>query len=289
MRAIMVNEDNFFGGEMSGMDSKKFRQQWKADKEWQISDAEILWDQIIDFGGSGGSIISITGASATEYKDFSFSFNEGELAGTYGSISSATFSYDGYDYYTSSDIAAFAWARKEGYSLGIRDAAEKETEWASLIFEKIDKGTGVRYYSYTKPDKFKTFLKRYGSPGPDADPKKFHGKLPKGATLYGYIHLHWEGSEYLDPSNIGFSRSSGGGKGDMLKMDDFPNLKFYVVGSTGILWARNPAKMAPNRAEWPTDTDAKKIYRVAENVYGPGAMTNLIPLTFKDLIPCKLE
>jgi hypothetical protein len=185
------------------------------------------------------------------------------------------FSSDGYDYYRSPDIAAFVWAQKEAG----RGRVPSETEWSSLIFKKIDGQTA--YYSYTAPKEGG----KIWSPGPE-DP--VHDKLPKDATLIGQIHLHWEGSTELHWSNEGFSQPFGGRRGDIGLHSDYPKLRFYVVGAQGTLYGRIPLNSQPD-PQWPMNNSAGTIYKIAINVYGPKNMTNTIPMTAQDLVPCKLN
>jgi RHS repeat-associated protein len=192
---------------------------------------------------------------------------------SYTDLTRSTQSSDGYDYYSSPDYAAIAWAQRYGgYGKG-------KTEWSSLIFEKDDYEN--QYFSFTKAKKGN----KISSPGP-VDPA--HDKLPKGGKLYGMIHLHWEGSESLHPSNTGFSERVGPRQGDAGLHSSYKDLTFYVIGSTGILWRRNSSDMPPNDPKFPSDTDAGKIFRIAENIYGSGNIIATIPVKKDGLKPCAL-
>ena len=97
------------------------------------------------------------------------------------------------------------------------------------------------------------------------------------------------GSESLHWSNTGFSVGVGRRKGDYDLHSLYPNLKFYVVGSKGVLRNRNPLNMKPDDPKWPTNTRAGKENILAEGVYGKGKMNITAPISNQDLIPIKLK
>ena len=169
----------------------------------------------------------------------------------------------GYMGYTSADFAAIAWATK--YGINGKSDEQPHAELSSLIFQiTYERKT---YYSFTDPVSWDDDDKAYhSSPGPDSDK---HGVLPEGATLFGHIHFHWEGSENLHSSNVGFSRTTGYFN-DYYTMSQFPKLSFYVVGATGNLIGRHPEYMGPQTSKRPGDDPEGKEYPILKNVYGPG-------------------
>ncbi|HTN08249.1 RHS repeat-associated core domain-containing protein [Agriterribacter sp.] len=186
---------------------------------------------------------------------------------------------DGFDYYTNIDIAAFVWAQKVG---GIRGQLEN-IEWSSKIFSKTV--NGIKYYAVTREGRLKdSQFAENQSPGPDAN-DSYHGALPKGAVLEGHIHYHPLGSGKINES---FSPPRGNRSGDFGMMSGFPNLRFYVLGSSGELWGRIPANDKP-RSVFPTDHDGGKVYKVADNFYGEGKIKSYIKLTKQLLTPIRLK
>lgn len=109
MRAIEINEqDREFGGNMTGMDSKRFRHDWSSADEWEDrmkaenNAAGILLNQIIDFLKSGGSSINtMTDEDGNTVSEFTFYFNNGNLIGTLSVNTSITNNLD----YNTNDIS----------------------------------------------------------------------------------------------------------------------------------------------------------------------------------------
>ena len=159
---------------------------------------------------------------------------------------------NGYEFYTSANFAAMAWAAH--YSGNGSKATGKKVEFSSLIFEIVYNNT--KYYSFTDPVSFPDESDSWhSSPGFD-DP--LHDKIPKGATIVGHVHIHWEGSESGGhESNVGFSCHGDTNDNKLQKLDcqindDNRNKWMYVVGSQGDLLVRYPENYHGNYPGHPT-------------------------------------
>ncbi len=182
------------------------------------------------------------------------------------------------NFYSSPDYAAMAWASSYGY-IGIDDTVE----WSSVIFEVEYQGN--KYYSFTDPVRFEDDRKAYHQCPPPLS--SFQKALPKGAKLFGHIHLHWKGSENLNQTNIGFSRTSGYFNDEGMITEN-PNIRFYVIGATGNLIGRYPTNMPPPDPLKPTDNPKGTNYILLSNIYNKapileGKMKNS---TSQDRAPC---
>jgi len=127
------------------------------------------------------------------------------------------------------------------------------------------------YYSFIVPVRFRTAAGAYiSSPGPE---RPHHGPLPKGARKVAHIHIHWEGSEWLHPSNEGFSEALGD-RGDENLFPEFKKMHWYVIGSKETLYGRYPQDMKAKDERWPKNTDKAKEYALGHDFYASTPATN---------------
>jgi hypothetical protein len=94
--------------------------------------------------------------------------------------------------------------------------------------------------------------------------------LPKGATLEGHIHIHWNGS---GPANKTFSDNGEAGDDNMWKEN--PKIFFYLINSDGDLIGRFPDKMdaTPDDPHPPSG----QIFRITNNYYGKEGERAYVP------------
>ena len=136
-------------------------------------------------------------------------------------------------YYRTRDQAAFAWAKLYG-SLG---ANGKHEEYSAVIYKIKHKGVDV--FGFSDPVQYYAKDKRWAkSPGPRDNVHK----IPKGATIAGHIHIHWQGS---GKANETFSDNQGRGDTKIFGGENM-NMYFYLVNSVGKLLGRFPEELEPD-------------------------------------------
>jgi RHS repeat-associated protein len=212
MKALAMNEDSFFGGEMSGF--KRQGQDWRSmDKAIREAMLEKYWDDIFarlgDFNSSTGG-------------GYDFQAVVGGFRNGISEINSPSWSL-----YKSADAAAAGFARFVSQNLD-----PQNFEYSSVIYQIVkDKKS---YFSFTVPVRFiKDKLAKDFSPGPDEIIRNF---LPEGDyTLYeiGHIHNHRFSDDNI--FNLDFSQK------DRDLFPDNRHLSFYLVDIVGNLksWGWN--------------------------------------------------
>jgi len=174
---------------------------------------------------------------------------------------------NGYEFYASANFAAMAWAAH--YSSLASKAKGKTEEFSSLIFEIEYNNT--KYYSFTDPVGFPNIKDSWHSSPGFGDP--LHDKIPKGATVVGHIHIHWEGSEKGGhESNVGFSCHGDTNDNKLQKLDcqindDNRNKWMYVVGSQGELLVRYPENYHGKYPGHPTLDPSGTIEKLITGLY----------------------
>jgi hypothetical protein len=156
--------------------------------------------------------------------------------------------------------AAFAWAKLHG-ALG---ANGKNEEYSAVIY-KI-KHNGVDVFGFSDPVQYYASDKRWAkSPGPRDNVHK----IPKGATIAGHIHIHWQGSGKINET---FSDNQGRGDTKIFGGENM-NLYFYLVNSAGKLIGRFPEELEPDDPVYdPTNPNENSrtegtTYDLAEGFY----------------------
>jgi RHS repeat-associated protein len=177
-------------------------------------------------------------------------------------------------YYRTRDLAVFAWAKLHGH-LG---AGSKHEEYSAVIY--TTKRNGVDVFGFTDPVQSSAKDQRWAkSPGP-GDPKH---NVPKGATIVGGIHIHWEGS---GKANESFSDNQG--RGDSKTMANAPSLYFYLVNSVGKLIGRFPEELDPDDPAFdPTNPNANsaiegKTFDLVEGFYNKEGRINVLSRSLSD-------
>jgi len=131
-------------------------------------------------------------------------------------------------FYKGKNAAAAYWAVEN---------KNKVYENSSLLYE-VTSSDGTKLISTTAPLRWEHKGNALGSsPGLMFLMNKFKDKIPENAVI-GHIHLHPNGTQRKNPSNIKFSNND---DIDYESKANYPILsryRLYVLGSTGDLWVR---------------------------------------------------
>ncbi|MBN8838544.1 MAG: hypothetical protein J0I09_14885 [Sphingobacteriia bacterium] len=170
-------------------------------------------------------------------------------------------------YFFSADEAANYWSYK-----AVRNGLQKGTvEYSSEIrsLKATCGGKSISLLYTSSPVKFNNNDNlnppKSSSPGIG---NPLHSPIIKGHSRIGLIHLHWEGSDYSKTmggeSNKSFSRL------DLNKMKNNKTSYFYVLGSSGELWAQYPAGLSGIRTSiggYFPDTDEEGVKLLNSGFY----------------------